>query len=82
MKVLMINGSPHTNGNTFLALQEMEKVFVQEGVETEILQVGNQDIRGCIACGKCKEHCPQTIDIPAQMERINLYVEKLKQNTI
>ncbi len=36
----------------------------------------------CIACGKCKEHCPQTIDIPAQMERINLYVEKLKQNTI
>ncbi len=56
MKVLMINGSPHTNGNTFLALQEMEKVFVQEGVETEILQVGNQDIRGCIACYSCAKN--------------------------
>ncbi len=55
MKVLMINGSPHAEGNTFTALQEMEKVFAREGVQTEILQVGNQDIRGCIACYTCME---------------------------
>ena len=53
MKVLMINGSPRVNGNTYVALQEMEKVFVSEGIEVEILQVGNQAIRGCIACGSC-----------------------------
>ena len=55
MKVLMINGSPRPNGNTALALHEMEKVFAQEGIETEIVHVGNKDIRGCIACRKCKE---------------------------
>ena len=49
----MINGSPRTNGNTYVALQEMEKVFAGEGIEVEILQVGNQAIRGCIACGSC-----------------------------
>ena len=53
MKVLMINGSPRKEGNTLLALKEMEKVFLENGIETEILQVGNQDIRGCIACGSC-----------------------------
>ena len=55
MKVLMINGSPRPNGNTALALHEMEKVFAQEGIETEIVHVGNKAIRGCIACRKCKE---------------------------
>lgn len=55
MKVLMINGSPHTKGNTYIALHEMEKIFSKEGVETEIVQVGNKDIRGCIACNTCKE---------------------------
>lgn len=53
MKVLMINGSPHPNGNTAMALTEMEKIFAQEGIETETIQVGNQNIRGCIACGHC-----------------------------
>lgn len=55
MKVLMINGSPRPNGNTARALHEMEKVFAQEGIETEIVHIGNKDIRGCIACRKCKE---------------------------
>lgn len=55
MKVLMINGSPRANGNTAAALHEMEKIFQQEGVETEILHVGNQAIRGCIGCGSCAE---------------------------
>lgn len=53
MKVLMINGSPKPNGNTYVALHEMEQIFAKEGVETEIIHVGNKDIRGCIACGTC-----------------------------
>lgn len=56
MKVLIINGSPRVNGNTFVAVREMEKVFAEEGVETEVVQVGNKDIRGCIACGYCREN--------------------------
>lgn len=55
MKVLMVNGSPQAKGNTYIALHEMEKIFVQEGIETEILHIGNQDIRGCIGCGGCVE---------------------------
>ncbi len=55
MKVLMINGSPRVKGNTYIALHEMEKIFSENGVETEIVQVGNRDIRGCIACGSCAE---------------------------
>lgn len=55
MKVLLINGSPHAKGNTYLALQEMEQVFAAEGVETELIHVGNKDIRGCIACKSCRE---------------------------
>lgn len=50
MKVLMINGSPRKDGNTGIALKEMEKVFLSGGIETEIIQIGNRDIRGCIAC--------------------------------
>ena len=53
MKVLMINGSPHAKGNTYIALHEMEKQFAKNGIETEILHVGNKDIRGCIACRSC-----------------------------
>lgn len=56
MNVLMINGSPHKSGNTYLALHEMEKIFVQEGIETEILHIGNKDIRGCVACYSCKRN--------------------------
>ena len=55
MKVLMINGSPHKEGNTATALQEMKKVFEQEGVEAEIVNIGNDAIRGCVACGACRK---------------------------
>ena len=55
MKVLMINGSPRAKGNTYIALNEMEKIFSESGIETEIIQVGNKNIRGCIACGSCAE---------------------------
>ena len=53
MKVLMLNGSPRVGGNTSVALREMEEVFRQEGIEVETIQVGQKDVRGCIACGKC-----------------------------
>ena len=55
MRVMIVNGSPHTYGNTAIALREMEKIFRREGIETEWLNIGGQDIRGCIACGKCAE---------------------------
>lgn len=53
MKVLLINGSPHASGSTYTALHEMEKVFAAEDIRTEIIHVGNKDIRGCVACGSC-----------------------------
>ena len=53
MRVLIINGSPRVNGNTTIAVNEMVKVFEKEGVETEVVQIGNKDVRGCIACGTC-----------------------------
>ena len=55
MKVLMLNGSPRPNGNTAIALKEMEKIFTAEGVEVETVQLGNKDIRGCIACMGCRK---------------------------
>ncbi len=54
-KVILLNGSPHQHGCTATALDEMIKVFEEEGIETELIQVGNKDIRGCISCGKCSE---------------------------
>ena len=53
MKVLLINGSPKANGNTAFALNQMAEVFSAQGVETEVLQVGSQLIRGCTGCGSC-----------------------------
>ena len=55
MKVLIINGSPHADGNTAAALKEMIKIFEAEGVEVNLVQVGNKAVRGCVACRKCKE---------------------------
>ena len=54
-KVLLINGSPKANGCTATALQEMIRVFEEEGLETELIQVGNRDIRGCVSCGGCSK---------------------------
>ncbi|MBS6560917.1 MAG: flavodoxin family protein [Clostridiales bacterium] len=55
MKVLLINGSPRKEGNTYLALREMEKIFEQEQVESEIIHIGNKPFRGCIACRICAQ---------------------------
>ena len=54
-KVLLLNGSPHADGCTAAALAEMISVFETEGIETELIQVGSENIRGCIACGGCDE---------------------------
>ena len=53
MKVLLINGSPHAKGSTYTALHEMEKVFAENGIETELIHVGNKSVRGCVACRSC-----------------------------
>lgn len=59
MKVLLINGSPHNKGNTFIALTEVANVLNKEGVETEIVSIGTKPVQGCIGCRKCTElgHC-------------------------
>lgn len=53
MKVLAINGSPRIDGNTSLALNEMKKVFDEEGIDFEIVQIGTKNVHGCIACNQC-----------------------------
>ena len=56
MKVLIIDGSPRKNGNTSVAINEMIKVFDEEGLGTEVVKVGNKEIRGCMACNYCATH--------------------------
>ena len=51
--VLLINGSPHARGCTWTALNEVKKTLEESGVDAEIVQIGQMDIRGCIACGQC-----------------------------
>lgn len=56
MKVLLVNGSPKINGCVARGLDEVEKTLNENGIETERINVGNKDIRGCIACNYCREH--------------------------
>ena len=74
MKVLIINGSPRVGGNTSVALSEMVKVFEQDGVETEVVQIGNKDVRGCIACGTCAQKGKCVFD-----DVVNEFVSKAKE---
>ena len=55
MKVILINGSPNARGCTYTALQEVEKILNAESIDTEIIQIGHKDIRGCIGCRQCKK---------------------------
>lgn len=59
MKVLLINGSPRKEGNTFIALSEVARTLEENGVETRIISIGKKAVQGCIACNKCNElgHC-------------------------
>jgi multimeric flavodoxin WrbA len=67
MKVIAINGSPHKEGNTFHSLSIIAQGLKAKGIEMEILHIGNKAIRGCMACGKCRENkdekCSITTDI-------------------
>lgn len=67
MKVIAINGSPRKEGNTFLGLTTVGKTLSQKGIDFELLHIGNKNIRGCLACGKCKTMqnltCSITTDI-------------------
>ncbi len=74
MKVLIINGSPRKNGNTSIAVNEMYKVFKAEGIETEIMQIGGMDIRGCTGCASCKKNGKCVIN-----DIVNEAAEKLKE---
>lgn len=73
MKVLIINGSPRENGNTCIAVKELETVFEKEGLEVETVQIGKEDIRGCIACGYCAENGKCVFD-----DTVNVLAQKLK----
>ena len=74
MKVLLFNGSPRTNGCTFTALSEIASVLNAQGIETEILQIGNKPIQDCIGCNGCadKGKCVFADDC------INEWIEKAK----
>ena len=73
MKVLMLNGSPRANGNTQVALEEMKKVFLSEGIEVDLVQVGHKSIRGCVACGGCRKIGKCVLD-----DGVNVLVESFK----
>ena len=74
MKVLMINGSPHVDGNTATALKEMKKVFDKNGVEVEIFNIGTSAVRGCIGCFSCKKNGKCVFD-----DAVNMLAEKFKE---
>lgn len=53
MNVLILNASPRPEGNTTIAVNEMVKIFVEEGIDVKVIRIGNKDIRGCVACNSC-----------------------------
>ena len=55
-KIILLNGSPHPQGCTATALDEMIRIFDSENIETELIHVGNKAIRGCISCGYCEKN--------------------------
>ena len=74
MKVLMLNGSAKTNGNTYTALNEIGKQLSAEGIDYEIFQIGGNPIRDCIGCGQCTENgCVFTDD------DVNTFIAKAKE---
>ncbi len=74
MKVLMLNGSAHQNGNTYQALEVIGKQLNEEGIEYEIFQIGAGPVRDCIGCGKCNENgCVFTDD------EVNAFIAKAKE---
>jgi len=75
MKVVAINGSPRKSGNTALLIQEIFKILEIEGIETELIQLGNKKVHGCTACGICKEKKDGKCHI--KNDALNLCIEKM-----
>ena len=73
-KVLLINGSPHANGCTYTALAEVEEQLNKDGIETEIIHIGNKEIRGCISCGSCMKNGKCVFD-----DMVNEVAEKFEK---
>ena len=73
MKVLLINGSPHPKGNTYIALSQMAEVFKEENIDFEIINIGAENIRGCIACGSCSKNGKCAFD-----DSVNIVAEKFR----
>ena len=76
MKVMAFNGSPKKSGNTFHALKMVTDELEKEGIETEIVHVGNKAIRGCIVCGKCREF--QNEQCVLLDDEVNEWIQKMK----
>lgn len=76
MKVILVNGSPHKNGCTYTALEEVAKSLESQGIETEIFHVGLQAIQDCIGCGSCKDHRGKCV---YDKDSVNVFLEKAKE---
>ena len=74
MKVLLLNGSPHKNGCTYTALEEILKTLNEEGIEGEIFQIGTEAVTSCRACGYCNKAGKCVIE-----DKVNEFVEKAKE---
>lgn len=77
MKVIGINGSPHAEGNTALALKEMAEEFAAAGIEMEIIHIGNRMVRGCQACGACGRNMDERCIIAN--DPVNEAIQKMKE---
>ncbi|QIA07732.1 flavodoxin family protein [Draconibacterium halophilum] len=75
MKVVAFNGSPRRNGNTSILIEETFKIFQSEGIETEVVQLGNKPVHGCTACGKCREIQDRKCHIKNDL--LNICIEKM-----
>ncbi len=77
MKVVAFNGSPKKEGNTYYALRMVCEQLEKKGIETEIIHLGNKGIKGCLACGKCRENQDEKCII--KTDDVNIWVQKMKQ---
>jgi len=75
MKIVAFNGSPRRNGNTSILIEEMFRIFQAEGIETEMIQLGNKPVHGCTACGVCKEKQDGKCHI--KNDHLNFCIEKM-----
>ncbi|CEO10681.1 multimeric flavodoxin WrbA family protein [[Clostridium] sordellii] len=77
MKVVAFNGSPHKKGNTYNAIETVAKELEKEGIEVDIVHVGNKAIRGCIACGGCSRN--QNERCVLDKDEVNEWIQKMKE---